>query len=61
MRELFEEFIRTCHWPSWLRGASVTLLVWSLAGHMFDVAIIAILLYALGHWLIRYFPYASDR
>ena len=57
MRDLFGQLIRETHWPSWLRGASVTLFVWSLAGHMIDAAIIGLLLYAVSQWLLRYFPY----
>jgi hypothetical protein len=57
MKDLLEPFIRATHWPSWLRGASVTIFVWSLAQRQIDVAIIGFLLYALAHWLLRYFPY----
>ena len=57
MRDLFDFVIRSTHWPSWLRGASVTMLIWATANGMMDVAVIAILLYAFGHWLVRYFPY----
>ena len=59
MKGMLEEFFHTVHWPSWLRGASVTIFVWSLAYRQIDVAIIGILLYGLAHWLIRYFPYTA--
>jgi hypothetical protein len=59
--DALHELITTTHWPSWLRGFSIAMFVWSGVTGLIDVAIMAILLYAASHWLARYYPYPSDK
>jgi hypothetical protein len=57
MQDIFREFIRGTHWPSWLRGFAVAILVvWGIAQRDIIICIIAVALYAVSYRLGQYFP-----